>query len=395
MRWIIALFIAFANLVPLANASEFKGFRYLDLDPEVSGISILTGQRLDSDGWCEIRTQELSPEDIRIGAYEEYAEEEIWVIVPDSLFPITLETFEATTLCFEYNAPHDAGGPLGAALDFLWYAASMQRFLVLEKQVGETPLQCVEAYRAQYPHLADVPLAYAGRLDPMASGKLLVLVGDECKNQTAYHKLDKEYEFEVLFGVGSDTGDVLGIVEGASSPRAALGLEEVRIAVRKLTGKVSLPYPAYSSKTVQGKPLHTWTLEGRLHEIAIPTYDATIYKLTCSELYEVPATKLFKDVAAKIELLPTVTEASKAIGNDFRRPEVRAAWAKLKASHSGSNFQIARFTCIGSSGLYMRTLASEIAKQLNTTGLAYSIHRTKIGRYHPLFKNFGFWRRQY
>jgi tRNA U55 pseudouridine synthase TruB len=40
---------------------------------------------------------------------------------------------------------------------------------------------------------------------PMASGKLLVLLGEECKHQENYHSLDKEYEFSVLLGIGSDT----------------------------------------------------------------------------------------------------------------------------------------------------------------------------------------------
>jgi len=56
-----------------------------------------------------------------------------------------------------------------------------KRFVTIEKEVGKTPLQCVEKLRNSKPYLNDVSLAYAGRLDPMASGKLLILIGDECK----------------------------------------------------------------------------------------------------------------------------------------------------------------------------------------------------------------------
>ncbi|MCA9363758.1 hypothetical protein KC727_00880, partial [Candidatus Kaiserbacteria bacterium] len=87
----------------------------------------------------------------------------------------------------------------------------MQRYATIEKRIGETPLEAAERLRVTLGLSADIPLAYAGRLDPMASGKLLVLIGDECKKQEQYHTLDKEYTFEVLFGVRSDTADVLGI----------------------------------------------------------------------------------------------------------------------------------------------------------------------------------------
>lgn len=87
----------------------------------------------------------------------------------------------------------------------------MEPYVVLYKKVGQTPLHVLEAYKNEHPELANVPMAYAGRLDPMAEGKLLVLQGDECKVQEKYHSLDKEYEFEVLFGVSSDTADVLGL----------------------------------------------------------------------------------------------------------------------------------------------------------------------------------------
>ena len=95
----------------------------------------------------------------------------------------------------------------------------MQKYAVVEKAVGETPLQALERFRALHGELDQIPMAYAGRLDPMASGKLLILIGEECKQQERYHALDKEYEFEVLFGIGSDTGDVLGRLSFGDAPQ--------------------------------------------------------------------------------------------------------------------------------------------------------------------------------
>jgi tRNA pseudouridine(55) synthase len=227
----------------------------------------------------------------------------------------------------------------------------------------------------------------------MASGKLLILIGEECKVQERYHGLDKQYEFSVLFGVSSDTADVLGRLKCVDTV-PTVTMSELQKISGHLVGQVELPYPQFSSKTVKGKPLHVWTLEGRLDEITIPTKVSTIYRLTATKLELKSRAEIYAEVSAKIETIPKVEDASKALGNDFRRVDVRADWKRfVNAGTPADNFTIATFTCIVSSGTYMRTLAEVIAKQSNTTGLAYNIHRTTIGHYHPLAFGIGFWRK--
>ena len=65
----------------------------------------------------------------------------------------------------------------------------MRRYAVIEKNIGETPLMAVESFRKLNPELLQYPMTYAGRLDPMASGKLVVLIGDECKRQAIFFSL--------------------------------------------------------------------------------------------------------------------------------------------------------------------------------------------------------------
>ncbi len=269
--------------------------------------------------------------------------------------------------------------------------SDLARYIVLDKAVGETPLSCVEAWREKHPAYAGVSLAYAGRLDPMASGKLLILVGEECKQQENYHDLDKEYTFRVLFGVSSDSLDVLGLVT-ESGPRSST-TEDIAKVSASLVGAVSLPYPVFSSRTVHGKPLHTWALEGRLSEIEIPTKHSTIYSLTLDSVSDHHRTEIVREARTQFESIPPVTDLRKAIGNDFRRDDVRATWSTLAESGQPDDiFTIATFTCRASSGTYMRSLAEEIAKRLGTTGLAYSIHRSIIGRYDTTTKS---WREKF
>lgn len=296
----------------------------------------------------------------------------------------------------------------------------LPRFVMLDKAVGQTPLQCMEAWRNEVGISADIPLTYAGRLDPMASGKLLILVGEECKKKDDYLTLDKTYEFSVLFGIGSDTHDVLGRLQTSFSPKIdqssvkdratpilhpskydakhtvseTSNLEQqLQNISNHLIGEIELPYPHFSSKTVKGKPLHTWTLEGRLGEIKIPTKTSIIYSLTLDKIEIKLRSDVAREALAKINTIPEVTEERKALGNDFRRSDVRADWESIQAGtplpRAGlgrgggelpEHYTITHFTCTASSGTYMRTLAKLIGEQLNppTPSLAWSIHRTQF-----------------
>jgi len=255
----------------------------------------------------------------------------------------------------------------------------MKKWVVRWKKIGETPLEVLKNYRAKTGLPDNMPLAYAGRLDPMAEGKLLILIGDECKVQEKYHDLDKAYRFEVLLGFSSDTGDVLGMAQRADSQRTYTK-KEITDTLKTLLGKQEFPYPQFSSRPVNGKPLHMWTLEGRLDEIEIPTKISSVYTLRLEKLEEKKIEIVRSEIFEKINSIPEVTDPRKALGEDFRRVPIRARWTELFDTSPNTSFQIITLYGEASSGTYMRTLAEEVGKRLGTSGLAYRITRTKIGR---------------
>ncbi len=260
-----------------------------------------------------------------------------------------------------------------------------KKYVVLNKEAGETPLALLDRFRGANSWVGDKKLTYAGRLDPMASGKMIVLVGEECKKKEEYLSLDKEYEFEILFGFSSDTGDVLGLVENEDDGASrAFDADELSVVTQKFIGEISLPYPAFSSKTVSGKPLFVWALEGRLNEIDIPLRESVIYKLSLKEARTISKEELRAEIfekIAKVKPTPLSEGQQDFLGKDFRKKEILERWGAALNKASEKKFQIAKFVCIASSGTYMRTLATEIGKSLNTKTLAFSIHRTKIGEY--------------
>jgi tRNA pseudouridine55 synthase len=267
------------------------------------------------------------------------------------------------------------------------------RSIVLDKQLGETPLHAIERWKEAHPEYAAFPACYAGRLDPMATGTLLVLLGDECKRQARYHNLDKEYEIEVLLDLGSDTGDVLGI-PAASGQETHPGTELTHV-LRMFTGTHTVPYPAFSSKTVAGKPLFLYALEGALDTIDLPTHPETIYRLELYAHARIGSGELEERIVSLLAHAPRTDDPEKRLGADFRQGEVRNAWKILFSALSPREYSVLRLRVTCASGTYMRTLAERIGAALGTRGMAFSIRRTRIGRYLPLPMGAGAWVQQF
>lgn len=266
----------------------------------------------------------------------------------------------------------------------------MKKYVVLEKEIGQTPLMALEKWKKENPEYEKVPASYAGRLDPMASGKLLLLLGEECKKQKEYTKLDKEYEIEVLLDVGSDTGDVLGLVEYAQKKTPVDNFSRLDEILTGEEGSHVRPYPRYSSKTVQGKPLFLHALEGALGAIDIPTHEEHIYRITSLGLTSLSNHTLSERITALLARVPRSNEPSKRLGADFRIDAVRASWDRLFSEAGERHFTILSFRVACGSGTYMRSLAGRIGEGCGTHAIALSIRRTSLGRYWR-----GWWVRSY
>jgi tRNA pseudouridine(55) synthase len=266
---------------------------------------------------------------------------------------------------------------------------TMRRFVTLEKAVGQTPLECLTRWRASQPALEKLPMSYAGRLDPMASGALLILIGDECKRQKRYHNLDKEYVVEIIFDITSDSGDVLGIVTADTPSGPTVAWHEV---LRDYQGPITLPYPRFSAKTIGGVPLHTLALSGQLKLNELPIKTSRLYATTLLSTSLIRRDELVARARAMINSLPTVTAASKAAGRDFRRADVLQSWHELANTGSpADHFTVITLRCICSSGTYMRSLAADIGEKIGKKAMALSIHRTKIGSFFSLYTHYGLW----
>lgn len=267
----------------------------------------------------------------------------------------------------------------------------LQKVIPIYKNKGQTPLQAIEDLVKIKPELKDIALTYAGRLDPLASGVLLVLVGDECKKKEEYLALPKEYLVTILFGFATDTYDILGKVKTESGilfemvwPRSFLEFcarrsedlsnsipDEVNSILKKFTGTITQSYPPYSSKTVDGKPLWEWAREGQLDEITIPTHQVFIESINVVKTQSLLGSELQKKIHKDISL----------VTGDFRQKEILTEWDYILENNQEKEFNTITLRVACGSGAYMRTLAYDIGKTLGVPALALDIVRTKVGEY--------------
>lgn len=258
----------------------------------------------------------------------------------------------------------------------------MRKILNVYKPIGSTPLEIIKKVKNIYPELSDEKIGYAGRLDPMARGVLLLMIGEETKNRDQYLGLEKEYEFEVLFGVSTDTYDTLGISNHLTiQPSNNFLYNKIRLVkkIKQFTkskiGKHTQLYPPYSSIEVNGKPLFEWARESKLDQIQIPKRMIEIYEFDLIKISHIPIPKI------KTQILMNI----KKVNGDFRQKEILKNWEKFFSNNltfkQSDNLTVAAFKIHCSSGTYVRSLAHEMGEMLGTGAIALDIKRTRVGKY--------------
>ncbi|MDA1316596.1 MAG: hypothetical protein O3B87_01070 [bacterium] len=245
--------------------------------------------------------------------------------------------------------------------------------ILVNKPVSLSPLQAIVALKVMKPELKDTIIGYAGRLDPMAEGLLLLLTGDENKARKEYELLDKEYKFEVLLGIKTDSYDILGLIDNVNNKKLAMSDLKLEIPhlFKSLEGQQNQPYPPYSAARVKGKPLYYWAREGKIDEVAIPSKQITIQDLRLDKVEEVRLTDL------KAAIIQRISD----VKGEFRQHEIIERWNEVISKQGDHIFTKLICTIECSSGTYVRSIANELGTQLGTGAIAYSIKRIRIGTY--------------
>lgn len=139
--------------------------------------------------------------------------------------------------------------------------------LVVDKAAGATSHDVVACARRA---LGTREIGHAGTLDPMATGVLVLVVGEATKLVNHLTAADKQYTAKLRLGQATDSLDADGsVVEEAPVP--ALSLEHVREVAQRFSGEIEQQVPAVSAVKVQGKALYKSARQGKVVEAPVRT----------------------------------------------------------------------------------------------------------------------------
>ena len=232
----------------------------------------------------------------------------------------------------------------------------MHGWLVLDKPVGLGSTQTVAAVRRAlrdggYPKLK---VGHGGTLDPLASGVLPIALGEATKLAGRMLDADKDYVFTIRFGEETDTLDAEGGTVATSEQRPTRA--EVEAVLPRFTGEIEQVPPAFSALKVAGKRAYDLARGGE--QVELQPRQVVIHSLTIRHSRGSGSPDELRD------------SADGSLDSRFRGND-----------DVGGNDDVDEVTLRArvSKGTYIRSLARDIARALDTVGHVTMLRRTRAG----------------
>jgi tRNA pseudouridine55 synthase len=131
--------------------------------------------------------------------------------------------------------------------------------LVLDKPHGPTSSACIQKIKRQ---LKQPKIGHAGTLDPMATGVLVVLLGQATKLASYLSQGGKTYQGTLELGWETDTYDIQGTVTRTASWKQ-ISAEQVHREIMHWNMLKEQIVPPYSAAKHRGKALYSLARSGR------------------------------------------------------------------------------------------------------------------------------------
>ena len=176
-------------------------------------------------------------------------------------------------------------------------------------------------------NLKKLKIGHAGTLDPLATGLLLICVGKATKQIPKLQEQPKEYIGTFALGATTPSFDLETEVD-ATFATAHITPDKILTTAKEFLGQIQQVPPVYSAIKKEGKRLYEFARKGE--QVAVPPRIVEIFEFEIT----------------RIEL-PSV---------DFR--------------------------VVCSKGTYIRSLANDFGKALNSGAYLSRLRRTKIGGFH-------------
>ena len=201
--------------------------------------------------------------------------------------------------------------------------------LLLDKPLNWTSFQLVNKVRwliRKNHNIKKIKVGHAGTLDPLATGLLIICTGKFTKRIEEFMGQEKEYTGTITLGATTPSFDLETEVN-ETFPTEHLTEEKIQAATEQFTGSIQQQPPVFSALKKDGKRLYEYAREGTEVEVNYRTVEISSFEITNIDL-----------------------------------PEVSF-----------------RVSC--SKGTYIRSLANDFGKALESGGHLSSLRRTRIGEF--------------
>ena len=201
--------------------------------------------------------------------------------------------------------------------------------LLIDKPLTWTSFQVVNKLRweiRQRFNIKKIKVGHAGTLDPLATGLLIICTGKQTKQIDTYQGQVKEYTGTFTLGATTPSYDLETEIDNIFTT-THITEEFLHETTKQFTGEIQQKPPIFSAIKKDGKRLYELARKGETIEIKERTVTVSSFEIT------------------KIKL-----------------PEVE-------------------FRIICSKGTYIRSIAFDYGKALNSGGYLSALRRTKIGNF--------------
>ncbi len=212
----------------------------------------------------------------------------------------------------------------------------------------------------------NLKVGHAGTLDPLATGVLLVCIGNACKKAMEFQAGDKEYVAGVCFGATTPSYDMEKDIDRAF-PIDKVSENSVRAILPGFLGEQDQVAPLFSAKQVDGRRAYELArrmlAEGKaLDEAASQLLQVNHIRINSIEL---------ESFGSSTELAPALAAEGKGSGASSR--------INVAVLPDGLPVATIRVNC--SKGTYIRALARDMGERLESGAFLCSLQRSACGAF--------------
>ena len=214
----------------------------------------------------------------------------------------------------------------------------------------------------------NLKVGHAGTLDPLATGVLLVCIGNACKRAQELQDHDKEYIATIRFGATTPSYDLEKDVD-RTFPYSHITADSVRSILPQFLGEQEQIAPLFSAKSVDGV---------RAYELARKLYrSGNTSALDATAMETLTRNKI---VISELELLE-FRGAEETVSSETVAPTGTASSRINVADTSALGLPEAVIRIACSKGTYIRAFARDLGEALNSGAHLAGLIRSRSGSF--------------